>query len=379
MKTVLSFGMGADSAAILLRWLEDPTSRDFDLADLTVLVSMTGNEFEGTRKLCEDHILPRLRRHGVRLVQVCRADRKGTLKVLDDNREPTTLHLGGDFKLSEEWEQSGTIQPTAGQRLCSIHAKGEVLDAWLLREFGDETFTHVIGFECDEGSRRRKDEVQTRAGQPGKKMPNRVPSYPLFTWNWNRQACLDYIASVTGGARWEKSCCGFCPFAGQNKTGRADLVRRFQAEPERAAEALWLEHIALALHDGMKLYKAKSAREVFEAEGLVEARRLFEAKLAATTEWAVYRVGRAYVARKDGGTNAMRSVEVEARGTRAEVLAALDTFGEVVVDEYGHARVSLRSKPAGEGVEEFLVVAPAVVQAKVNKAFANARLRLLAA
>jgi len=31
---VLSFGLGADSTAVLLRWLIEPSSRDFDLADL---------------------------------------------------------------------------------------------------------------------------------------------------------------------------------------------------------------------------------------------------------------------------------------------------------------------------------------------------------
>ena len=31
MKTVLSFGMGVESSALLLRWLEEPQSRGFDL------------------------------------------------------------------------------------------------------------------------------------------------------------------------------------------------------------------------------------------------------------------------------------------------------------------------------------------------------------
>lgn len=31
---VLSYGLGLDSTAVLLRWLTDPSSRDFDLSDL---------------------------------------------------------------------------------------------------------------------------------------------------------------------------------------------------------------------------------------------------------------------------------------------------------------------------------------------------------
>lgn len=48
-KVVLSWGLGEDSTAILLRWLEDPTSRDFELNELVVVSAMTGNEWESTR------------------------------------------------------------------------------------------------------------------------------------------------------------------------------------------------------------------------------------------------------------------------------------------------------------------------------------------
>ncbi len=74
MKTVLSFGMGVESSALLLRWLEEPESRDFDLEhDLIVITSQTGGEYPDTKKLCEEHLLPRMRRHQVRYVQVARA------------------------------------------------------------------------------------------------------------------------------------------------------------------------------------------------------------------------------------------------------------------------------------------------------------------
>jgi hypothetical protein len=59
--------LGVDSAAILTRWLLEPDSRNFDLADVTVLVAMTGVEQLGTT-----HLRPLLRRHGVRLVWVAR-------------------------------------------------------------------------------------------------------------------------------------------------------------------------------------------------------------------------------------------------------------------------------------------------------------------
>src|SRR5689334_4851207 len=69
MKIVLSFGMGVESSALLMRWLEEPESRDFNLEnDLIVITSQTGGEYPDTKKLCEEHLLPRMRSHRVRYV-----------------------------------------------------------------------------------------------------------------------------------------------------------------------------------------------------------------------------------------------------------------------------------------------------------------------
>lgn len=48
---VCSYGLGADSTAILLRWILEPESRDFDLSRLIVITSMTGDEFKDTGAL----------------------------------------------------------------------------------------------------------------------------------------------------------------------------------------------------------------------------------------------------------------------------------------------------------------------------------------
>ena len=89
-KMVLTWGMGVESTAVLVRWLTDPRSRDFDLRDLIVLVSMVGNEFGSTIRDCETHVLPLLRTHGIRLVQAARAGRlqQDGIVVLDDSRRP---------------------------------------------------------------------------------------------------------------------------------------------------------------------------------------------------------------------------------------------------------------------------------------------------
>src|SRR6266704_420185 len=63
------------TTAVLLRWLEDPSSRDFDLSDAIILTAMVGDEFADTGRLVTRHVLPRLRANRVRFVQVARAGR----------------------------------------------------------------------------------------------------------------------------------------------------------------------------------------------------------------------------------------------------------------------------------------------------------------
>jgi hypothetical protein len=72
-RVVLSYGMGADSTALLLRWVHEPATRPCELADLLVITAMTGDEWPVTGHLVTRHLLPLLREHGIRWVQVARA------------------------------------------------------------------------------------------------------------------------------------------------------------------------------------------------------------------------------------------------------------------------------------------------------------------
>ena len=63
---VLSYGMGADSTALLLRWIHEPATRPCDLAGLLVVTAMTGDEWPVTGRLVTEHILPLLRAHDIR-------------------------------------------------------------------------------------------------------------------------------------------------------------------------------------------------------------------------------------------------------------------------------------------------------------------------
>ena len=129
----LSYGLGLDSTALLLRWLEEPASRGFDWSDLVVLTAMTGEEFDATGEAVEAHILPRLADQGVRFIQVGRSDRRTTkagagVVVLDHSDSPQRLFFEGDYTLGDEMLSAGTIPQLGGLRACIVHSKCDCLD-----------------------------------------------------------------------------------------------------------------------------------------------------------------------------------------------------------------------------------------------------------
>ena len=240
-RVVLSYGMGADSTALLLQWIHEPRTRPCDLGELLVITAMTGDEWPATGRLVAEHILPRLREHGIRWVQVARAGatQADGITILDDSRAPATVHLGGDWKLSDEMLAAGTIPQVAGSRKCSAKAKGWVLDQFLAAEMAGRRYQHVMGFEAAETRRATRDAGYDTAQRTG--------SYPLIAWGWDRRACEDYIRSVTG-ADWPKSACTYCPFALCNTAGRERVLAAYRAEPAAGVQALVLEHIAVSLN-----------------------------------------------------------------------------------------------------------------------------------
>lgn len=389
---ILSYGKGVDSTAILLRWLREPWTRDFDLADLIVLTSQVGDEWADTEYLVELHILPLLKAAGVRFVEVARASKRTTdIAILQDSRTPEYLNPA-PYSLSDELLANGTIPQSGGVHLCSIKSKAEPLERWIADNVSG-TYRHTMGFNAGETKRVVKD-VEARAKRGTLAADYRIvfgfnsgeqrrvdkaisvrsekgqvqADFPLLDWGWDYAACQDYIALELGGVAWPKSACSFCPFA------RAGVIERFRAEPEAAAKALLIEHNALALNARMKLYKSKTLRELLEADGNTDALRAFETVLDAET-WAVYRIRRIY----SGPGKAVRKVEILDTGTRTEAFDALFEYGNVkeadgvyrvvVLDEAKYEETGVRVKKikritsAGTR-EETIAIAPARIEAK---------------
>jgi hypothetical protein len=377
MTTLLSYGLGVDSTAILLNWLENPSSRKYtirrivgdsippkfkkvgegkvDLRDLTVLTAMTGDEFPDLKHLVETHVLPRLRQHGIRYVQVARASMKEKLSVLDDSTAPYTLHLNGDFKLSDELLLNATVpQYRSGSRRCSLKYKGDPLDTWISALVGDEPFAQAFGFDANEKKRVITDLSYSRE-KWGKNQKTSI--YPLFDWEWDRQTCIDFIRSITG-MDWPKSACSYCPFT----MGEDPVMQRFAQYPEEAAKSLFIEYVSMALNYRQSLYPEEATLlAAVQALGQADALSRF-GEMLDTSQWALYWVRRIYVAK----TQAYRSVRILEEGSRQEMQAdRLPGYGQVSL-EGGIPRVI--TIPRAEGVyptlEEVIVAAPRTVENK---------------
>lgn len=366
---VMSYGMGVDSTAILLRWLLDPSSRDFDLRDLIVVTADTGGEFDQTIRDVEEVVLPELRRHRVRFIQVGRSQRKTTARgdgvaVLQDGTEPTHLHSAA-YTLADEMLAAGTLPQIGGTRICSIHAKGNCLDPVIAAVTAGRRYRHVLGFESDEGSRAAKDALYNTDRRTG--------WYPLREWGWDRARCSDFITEVSG-RRWSKSACGFCPFAMRSEAGQAGVVDRWRREPGKGAQALFLEHVARSLNERQTLIEGGSVADLVSSAGLTEVGARFDAMLEEC-DHAVYEVRRLTRRSSTGAEGrgiTARSVRVVARGMRRKMdRELLGCGGERRIGADGivrHVHRERSSQPL-PALEHFFVVCPAVVEAKQRTGF----------
>lgn len=392
-KVVLSYGLGVDSTALLLRWLEEPSCRDFDLRDLLVVTSMTGDEWPRTGVLVQEHILPRLRAAGVRYAQVARAGHREAegIVVLEDSDSPQLLHLAGAYKLSDELAAAGTVPQTGGNRRCSMKFKGWVIDTYLARHAPEAT-RHAFGFEAGEvGRAERCAEHMPRGGGqgPGRLVfgfeagevararratdydtPYRVAEFPLIEWGWDREDCQRYIEQVTGIAGWPKSACVYCPFALTSKAGRLRTLERYDSRPESAIETLLLERRALCLNPRGGLIAGERFADLI-AMHRPTIDLAFKERLEVTPH-RVYEVRRLWRPRSDNPlkvANANRDLRVLSSGSRAECEARVRRRGPVDRADGIERHYRLRRGDVLPAREHFLVAGPAGAADKALPSF----------
>jgi hypothetical protein len=378
---VLSYGLGADSTAILLRWLFDPTSRDFDLSELLVVSAMTGREWKNLQPLIEQHILPLMARAGVRFAQVARRGPSETdgVAVLDDSRHPEQAHLAGAYTLDEEMLTAGTVPQTGGARLCSQKAKGVPIDKFVAMATAGQPYRHAMGFELDEQGRALRDTKYNTTLRTG--------FYPLIEWSWDRPSCLAYIKDLLG-VDWPKSACTFCPFALANLESRGRVFAGFRADPSEALVPLLMEYVSVALNPAQGLHGGKRLLNLLKAAPGMEHVLAAHAAHIGGLRWTVYEVRRVLRPRRDDPAkmaNAVRSVQaVHPAGTRAAARTALAALarkhGTALDTTDGHPRLWLRRRGLTfPTAEHYYVIAPAVVPDKHGPGFDAAWAGALAA
>lgn len=226
--TILSFGGGQDSTALLHMYINDPAFRaKYAPGDFIVIMADTGDEHPYTYEhvkqikiLCLKHgiefhhltsnmgyhvdswpdlISPQLRDEGEEF--------KPTMVQLSTKTCTIQLKIGPIYKFIDEWvnERYGyafKIQEGRGCRKQAIVRYGE--------EFGP--IQVMIGFAAGEESRRdksAKEEVKQKQGTSFWKHISR--QFPLIDLGLDRAACQKYIAS-TGNSVPLPSNCMRCPY-----------------------------------------------------------------------------------------------------------------------------------------------------------------------
>jgi hypothetical protein len=336
---IQSHGMGVESQAILERWVAEPESRPFVTWDqLIVVTAQVGEEHKkDTIRDCENRMLPLLRQHGVRFVELARRGfhEEDGIVVLQDTREPTKLHPDGVFSLSQYLMRSGTVPQFGGEHRCAMKFKAFVIETWLALEFqhlpeGAPVY-HVFGYNSEETTRTDKSEYHIKRHNAEKAIPapkpplmvfgfnseeigrversalydgpSRTGHYPLDEWGWTRAKCIGYILQQAGIV-WRKSACSFCPFCAEATKGEPDAVRRWEESPEDTAKGMLVEYNSLCFNPRGHLYRDRALRDVVNRIGVTAAQEAFQRRLDEA-QWAVYRVRRIYT--KKG--KAMRYVE----------------------------------------------------------------------
>lgn len=372
MHHIFNLGMGVDSAYCLAKWLTDPTSRNFHLSQLIVLIAQTGDEFDSTKHLIETYLFPLLRQHNVRTIQVARGGpfvRHGW-HTLSDTRQPRILHTEGAFKLSQYLIQNGTTIRMSRPHTCAMKFKGYPLDKvidsleqeslagqsafhfklsrflstrmrrfvllpnrpvvkldWLKRSVAlaclpvvplfaklSYVFGPYICYSAEEEKRKRTADEYGCRGESY--------IYPNIEQGVTRQDALDFLKSLFG-VDWEKSCCKFCPFQ-----SKESATSRYLREPEGLAFAMHLEAIAIHFNPRMYQFSFGTAWQLAYSTRNKAAIDLFwERWHSPDTPWALYHIRRITWLKEVKGKpgtwreDSDRCISIEAIGDRATMLA----------------------------------------------------------
>ncbi|HWQ32563.1 MAG TPA: hypothetical protein VNQ79_06750 [Blastocatellia bacterium] len=230
--TVLSFGAGQDSTAILYRLAYDSEFRSrFGKGCLLVLMADTGDEHRHTyahvarvRRFC--------REQGIEFHFISRGQ---------------GFHSAAWASLHTQWERNETVGLKAGVKSCTDNLKIKVFYRFLCWWLQTRLAMPFTGSECLKHFARRYGKVRViigfakgeehritdpRAWKEQWKRESVTMLYPLIEVGWTRADCVDYIRS-TGQPVPFPSNCRNCPYS-----SKLDLLWLFRND--RASYERWV-------------------------------------------------------------------------------------------------------------------------------------------
>src|SRR4029077_15062454 len=115
--------------------------------------------YKDTAEDVEKYVLPLMRRHGIRFVQVARHGHLEAdgISVLDDTRDPIKIFLDGDYRLSDELRRNGTVPQYGGVHRCALKFKAWVIEQWLETNLRGVP-RQAIGYTAEETGRIARSE-----------------------------------------------------------------------------------------------------------------------------------------------------------------------------------------------------------------------------
>ena len=220
--TVLSFGGGQDSTAMLYRLLYDPVARaDLAPGRLVVVIADTGDEHPETyhhlrtvKPLCETH--------GIEFVHIT---------------PDMGFHSGNWTSLRNFYRTTTTIGSKSYPKTCTDHLKIRPIYRWMEayveREYGiTGNLKRWVGRFAERHGKIRvligiaKGEEKRVSGKGPVWMVNGIERrYPLIEWGWDRAECQKQIRRY-GKPVPIPSNCMLCPFKNE-----VELVHLYRTSP----------------------------------------------------------------------------------------------------------------------------------------------------
>lgn len=279
--TVLSFGGGQDSTAILLKLLYDKAFRQkYAPGDLVVVMSDTGDEHDYTiehvkkiKILCAAHgieffhltsdlgyhvdswqnlIAPQLRDVG--------GEFKPTLVQLNTKTCTLQLKIGPIYKWLDEYINT---KYSYGIPLSKKTTSGRGHDKRAIKRFGQENgnIRVLIGFAFGEEKRMIKSQRQEAKDHASKKDFWQYISrdFPLIDCKWGRAECQEYMSKF--GLTVKPSNCMRCPYMSPE-----ELLWLSRTAPAKYAEWVTIEERKIERESGAeKNYGVLCKKELLPA------------------------------------------------------------------------------------------------------------------